>query len=376
MKIAFNARFLSAPTLRGWNRYTINLLANLSALDVKLFLYSDRPLHLSHLARLPQGGYRVSIAPPMRYAFWEQYWLPKQCEKDRVDILHCPMNFGLPWSSPCPRVLTLHDTIDRVYSQQKWQQQLILTELQTRIYHWIAKTRADRIITVSQYSKKDIIRYLHIKEDKIAVIYEAADAQFYKTVSDTERLRIRSLYELNSPYVFYVGGWEKRKNIPFLVRAFAQANLHGVELMLAGGKDEQHVALVKLAESLGIADCLRLFGWVDDADLPALYAEALCFVYPSEYEGFGLQLCEAMAAGCPVLAARATSLPEVLGEGGETFGLDNSSELSELLVRLVKDTAFQEHLKNRARQRAKLFSWEGTAIATKKVYSLIKNFQL
>ncbi len=370
MKVAFNARLLTSPTLRGWNRYTINLLVELPPLGVEIFLYSDRPLHESHLAKLPKDSYQVRIAPLMRYISWEQYWLPKQCEKDKIDILHCPFNFGLPWSSPCPRVLTLHDAIDLVYySQSKtWQQQFNFAERQTRMYHWIARNRADCIITVSQYSKKDLVKHLHIPEQKITVIYEAADARFHKPITQAERLQVRSRYDLNHPYIFYIGGWEKRKNLPFLVHAFAQANLNKVDLVLAGGKDEQCTTLVQLAESLGIADCLKLLGWVDDADLPALYAEAVCFVYPSQYEGFGLQLCEAMAVGCPVLAAKATCLPEVLGDGGETFRLDNSSELEELLIRVCTKQILREEFSDRAKQRANYYSWFNTAIATHNIY--------
>jgi hypothetical protein len=86
MRIAYNARLLADASLRGWNRYTINLLAELPALGVELFLYSDRPLHDSHLARLPQGSYQVRVAPPMRYTRWEQYWVPRQCSRDRVAL--------------------------------------------------------------------------------------------------------------------------------------------------------------------------------------------------------------------------------------------------------------------------------------------------
>ena len=373
MKVAFNARLLTSPTLRGWNRYTINLLVELPPLGVEIFLYSDRPLHESHLAKLPKDSYQVRIAPLMRYISWEQYWLPKQCEKDKIDILHCPFNFGLPWSSPCPRVLTLHDAIDQVYySQSKtWQQQLNVAERQTRMYHWIARNRADCIITVSQYSKKDLVKHLHIPEQKITVIYEAADARFHKPITQAERLQVRGKYDLNHPYIFYIGGWEKRKNIPFLVHAFAQANLNKVDLVLAGGKDEQCTTLVQLAESLGIADRLKLLGWVDDADLPALYAEAVCFVYPSEYEGFGLQLCEAMAVGCPVLAAKATCLPEILGDGGETFTISQTKELEIFLQRLTSNKYYFCHLVNKAKNRSEKFNWSRTAQQTQQVYKKV-----
>jgi glycosyltransferase involved in cell wall biosynthesis len=370
LKIAFNARLLTVPTIRGWNRYTINLLQELASLDVMLFLYSDQPLHPLYLAKLPKGSCQVHISPPTRYVFWEQYWLPRQCEKDRVDILHCPMNFGLPWSSPCPLVLTLHDAIDQVYYAQDrvGQRNLSLANLQSSIYHWVSRHRADHILTVSQHSKQDIIKYLHIPQDKITVIYEAADPVFHRPISHNQRLQIRDKYRLQLPYVLYVGGWEKRKNIPFLINAFAQANLDGIDLVLVGGNGYQRDILTALGESVKISQHLHLLGWVDDDDLPGLYAGAMCFVYPSAYEGFGLQLCEAMAVGCPILAAMATCLPEILGNGGETFSIDETSELVNLLRRLSGDRSYRNHLIAQSKQRNHAFSWQITAQQTKKIY--------
>jgi len=370
LKIAFNARLLKAPTIRGWNRYTINLLQDLSALDIKLFLYSDQPLHPVYLERLPRDSYQVRISPPMRYIFWEQYWLPKQCEKDRVDILHCPINFGLPWSNHCPRVLTLHDIIDRVYytSAKLGYRKLSLADLQNRMYHWVARNRAEHILTVSQYSKQDMIKYLGISKDKITVIYEAADPIFHQPINSVQCLQIRHKYQLRLPYVLYVGGWEKRKNIPFLINAFAQAKLAGVDLVLVGGNDEQRHTLMNLGESVNISQNLHLFGWVNDGDLPGLYAEAMCFVYPSEYEGFGLQLCEAMAVGCPVLAARATCLPEILGDGGETFSLSETGELVNILQRLSSDRQYYNSLVARSKKRSHTFSWKIAAQQVKNMY--------
>ena len=111
MRVAFNARLLYDPTLRGWNRYTVNLIAELLSLGVEAFLYTDRPLHKDHLDRLSSGNPQVRVAPPMRYIRWEHRWLPHQCRIDNVELLHCPFNFGLPALSQCPRVLTLHDAI-------------------------------------------------------------------------------------------------------------------------------------------------------------------------------------------------------------------------------------------------------------------------
>lgn len=369
MKVGFNARLLHGPELRGWNRYTGNLLAELPALGVRPVLYADRPVHPAFLDRMPAGSYDVRVSPPMRYAAWEQVWLPRRCADDGVALLHSPFNFGLPWTSPCPRVLTLHDAIGQLYEGpppglRAWSP----SEVLSRLRHWSSRLRAHRVITVSEHARGDLVDRLGLPASKVVVIAEAADPRFLRPVEAEDRAAVRRRHGLARPYLFYVGGWERRKNIPFLLRGFAAAGLEGVDLVLAGGREPQRAGLLELAEGLGIADRLRLIGWVEDPELPALYAEAACFAYPSEYEGFGLQLCEAMAVGCPALAARATSLPEVLGAGGETFGLDDPAELAALIRRTLTDPAFRDDLARRARARSDDFSWARTAEQTLNVY--------
>lgn len=361
---------LCASILRGWNRYTINLIAELASCGVEPILYSQQTLHETHLSRLPKGRYSVRVSPAMNYFLWEQRWLPQKCAEDGVDVLHCPFNFGLPFWSSCPRVLTLHDAIDQVYyaPQHSYRTRLSQAALKTKLFGWIARTRASQVITVSQHAKGDLTNHLGIPSDKITVIYEAADPRFHEPISQDERSRLRVRLGLLRSYVLYIGGWEQRKNVPFLIRAFAAADLEDVDLVLAGGTDDQRAALLSLAETLGIVGRLRLLGWVDEAYLPALYANALCFVYPSKYEGFGLQLCEAMAVGCPILAARCSSLPEVLESGGETFSLGDTNELQALLRSVVRDSSYRARLVERAKHRSAKFSWRITAEETLAVY--------
>jgi glycosyltransferase involved in cell wall biosynthesis len=370
LRIGINARLLFYPKIRGWNRYTINLLTELPALGVDLVLYSDRPVDRAYLDRLPPGSFTLRQREGLRLTAWEHSWLPRQARADGLDVLHSPYNVGLPWSCSVPRVLTLHDAIDFIYYDRRasFLQKLSRGNLQTRLLHWIARTRAERIITVSEHAKGDIVSFLGVPASKVSVIHEAADPVLHRPVSAEDRHRVRARHALPGRYVFYVGGWERRKNIPFLVRGFAAAGLGDVSLVLAGGRAEHRADLTALAADLGVAERLHLLDWVEEKDLPALYAEALAFAYPSEYEGFGLQLCEAMAQGCPTLASRATCLPEVLGDGGETFALDDPSELAALLRRTASDPAFREDLSRRALARSSAFSWRKTAEETVSVY--------
>ncbi len=363
MRVGVNARVLHASVLRGWSRYTRNLVAGLVALDLEVFLYTDRELHETHLPTIGSAVRRVRVAPPMRYLRWQEAWLPAQCRRDRVDVLHCPVNFGLPWRRPCHKILTLHDAI----FADSWRREGG-GSARSRLYHWTARTRADRIVTPSAFARGRLTDALGVDPDRIVVVPEAAEPAFHRPVADADRRAARAAFGLERPYLFYVGGWEARKNVPFLIEAFADAGLPDTDLVLAGGSDLERTAVEDQARRSGVSRSVKLLGFVPDPRLPALYAEALCFVYPSRDEGFGLQLCEAMAVGCPVLAARAGSLPEVLGRGGDTFSPSERSELSNLLRRVDRSPDYRAALARRAKERGAAFSWRATAERTLDVY--------
>ena len=363
MRIGINARLLNSANIRGWNRYTINLLEELAGQGIDLFLYAQQPLDPFYAKRLRPHRYVVRVSPPMPYFWWEQRWLPRQCAADSVSLLHSPFNFGLPWRSQCPRVLTLHDAL---HDFQALRAVFHPRELTTWLSHWIARSRADRIIAVTEYASKELINLLGIPTNRISVIPEAADPTFTVRPPDAAIQTVMRKHGLDMPYFFYVGGWEQRKNVPFLIDAFAKSAIADVNLVLAGGLPHQ---IAELAASA--PEGVRLLGWIQDEDLAALYTGALAFVYPSRHEGFGLQICEAMGLSCPVLAARASSLPEVLAHGGETFSLDTHDELIVLLRRVAGDPAFREQLVRRAEARSKELSWRRTSEQTISVYKRV-----
>jgi len=205
-----------------------------------------------------------------------------------------------------------------------------------------------------------------IAPDRISVTHEGADPAF--TVRPTEAAihAVRRKYRLDKPYFFYVGGWEQHKNVPFLIDAFRDGAIRGVDLVVGGGLPHQLDSFASSAPPN-----VRLLGWLFDDDLVPLYAGALAFVHPARQESFGLQLCEAMGLSCPVLAARAGAFPEVLAQGGETFALDKPDELIGLLRRVSWDASFREHLAMRATERSRDLTWRRTAEQTISVYKQV-----
>ena len=375
MRVAINARLLGSNTLRGWNRYSVNLIQKLPEFGVTPVLFTQNAIHLDHVEKWPKGKIEMHEAPRMSTMNFDQRWLPEQCRRYHVDLLHSTFNFGLPcrWTKSCPQLLTLHDAIDHVYHRDRlsWWKKTSISSIKTNWMFSSSRRSADRIITVSNHAKEDISRRFCIPQARIDVIHEAADDRFHRRWTEEESNELQLRLSLKRPYFFYVGGWEKRKNIPFLLQAFSESRLENVELVLAGGTEREKNELLAIGQSLGIIDSLKLLGWVDDKDLPGLYQNALAFVYPSEYEGFGLQICEAMAGNCPVFAADATSLPEVLGEGGAVFSLSEPTELGILLHRVATNPSFRDALVAKASSRDADFSWEKTTELTVRVYKSV-----
>jgi glycosyltransferase involved in cell wall biosynthesis len=356
LRVGFNAYLLTAPDVRGWNRYTVNLLAALPAHGVRPVLYSAGPIHPDHLARLPADTFEVCVAPPMRYLAWEQRWVPRRCRTDRIDVFHSPFNYGLPWFSPCPRVLTLHDAIDQVYyvPSLKWSARWRPGVVRSRLAHWSSRRRAHRVITVSEHAKADLVRFLGVPAGRVTVIPEAADPAFLAPVPPAAVEAVRARHGLSRRYVFYVGGWERRKNVGFLVRAFAAAGLGEVELVLAGGKDAQRAELAALAESLGAGGRLRLLGFVPDEELAALYRGASVFAYPSRFEGFGIPVVEALACGTPCVVAADPSLDEACGEAPIRANAERPEALASALERAYSE---RNALTGRGIEHARRFTW-------------------
>lgn len=234
-----------------------------------------------------------------------------------------------------------------------------------------------RVITISRHSAKDIAKYLRIPQEKIDIAYPGVDERFFEPVTEEKLKGVRKKYSLPENFLLFVGSLEPRKNISCVLRAMARLKEEGekdTKLVVAGGAGWRNSAVFADMKKLGLADSVTFTGYIDSADLPALYRLAEIFVFPSFYEGFGLPVVEAMASGVPVVASNASSIPEALGEAGISFGPEDDETLAVSIKKICGSPDLKTELVEKGLQQAKKFKWASCAAAINNVIvSLKKN---
>ncbi len=336
--------------------YSGNQYDLLSPFDFEFDYNGDRPKNLN----------KQFI--PVRSIFrkWWLLGLPALLRIYHTDIFH-GTNYCIPVLAPCPTVVTIHDL--SLYTQSHTHEEMNVKRGKRRIP--IMARRASRIIAPSEWTKQEIVEQLGVNPEKIRVIYEAAregmkplEPQLYQSVLDKHQIR--------RPYLLYVGTIEPRKNLLTLIRAYDEllkTTPHRPRLVLCGGRGWLYDEVFKLVEDLKLQDSVHFTGYVDDADLPALYSAAEAFIYPSFYEGFGLPPLEAMACGTPVITSDVSSLPEVVGKAGLTHAPNDARALTEAMAKLLGDETTREHFKRAGLKQSSNFSWERAARETQSVYN-------
>jgi glycosyltransferase involved in cell wall biosynthesis len=338
--------------------------------DWRFILYARDPGQADELrAMWPANNAEARVVGGSPNTLRLQSRLPGALAEDRVDLYHS-LGYFLPLRWRGPKVVTMHDM--NVYaSWRRWlRPKKIVNWADMAVQIPFAARAASRIVTDSGASKELIVQILHVDAEKVSVIPLAAD-DFFAAAPSADETAEAARVAGGDRYVLFVGIISAQKNLGLLVRAFAASGIarDGCRLVLAGSDREgEGAALRRLATSAGAGDSLVVTEFVSRPVLRALYHGAMVTVLPSHGEGFGLPLVEAMAAGCPVVAARTQSLPEVLGDGGELFAPDDVDALARLLARLAHDEAYHDDLAARALARRASFAWTATARATAAVY--------
>ena len=327
--VVIDARDAAGPQLRGWGRYTRELVRALRAQEAP-----DAP----RLLALERG------APGPELVF-EQIVLPRRLRREAAAVVHAP-NCFLPLRRPCPGIVTVHDLAFETHPDDFSRR----TGWKYRTFTPRAARSAERVICVSSHTRDELCERYGVDPGRTRVIPEAP-ALAHGGESPPER-----------PYLLAVGDLRAKKNLRRLVEAFSLLRSEGLphRLVLAGldAGEGDHLR----------AAGVELTGWVDEGTLDALMRGADLLVHPSLHEGFGLVLLEAMVRGCPVAAARATALPETAGEAAAYFDPLDPTDIAAAIGRVIRDPDLRSRLVQAGRERVASFSWERTAAETLEVY--------
>lgn len=354
----------------GVSNYTLHLLNYFQSkgnqnLEFKVFL-RDNPL--DDLATANEYFTYEIVKGPF---LWSQFFLPLKLFSNRgINVFFSPAHY-VPRFSPVPTVVTIHDLSYFYYPNDFLKRDL---EKLTKWTEYSVK-KAKKVIAVSIATKKDIIKFYNIPEDKIEVIYNGYEKITQDRTSEVEeppagagktsevkwKKQIR-----NKQYILYVGTLQPRKNISVLIKAYELFIKENPEykLVIAGKKGWLFEKIFALVKEKSLEKNVLFLDYVSDEELIYLYKNAFCFVLPSLYEGFGIPILEAMSYNCPVITSYVSSLPEIGGDACLYFDPNNKNELFEKLKLLNENQDLKKELLKKGRERVKLFSWNKCAEQT------------
>jgi len=350
----------------GIGTYLRGLLAGLRTLDL------DRDLTLFGLEGQAEGSPKnLSFTAPI-YSIREQFQYPARLKQCR--LWHAP-HYNIPlWKGRTKLVVTIHDIIHWIFRKQ------FLSPVQTAYAGFMLKhavTSADRIITVSHHTQKDLIEHFHATEQKITVIHEGID-ETYRELSPEELQpafeKIRGKYQVPQDFFLYVGLMKPHKNVLMLVRLFRKLKEQGKvrgALVLIGRKDKTYPPGYEELGALSSTRDIFYLPAIEPQELKIFYNQAIALVHPSLYEGFGLTLLEAMCVGTPVLTTNSSSIPEVVGDAALRVDATDETAMGDALIRLDQDAGLRESLREKGLKRVKIFSWKETARKTAEVYEKV-----
>ena len=364
MRIAIDARKLRDY---GIGTYVRNLLRHLARIDqateyVVLCHETDRET----VGELGENFRAVPEGAP-GYSLREQVTVPRDLRRERADLFHAP-HYVLPTLTPCRSVVTIHDCIHLRFPQYLHR----LGYTYARASLWMAAHRSNRIVTVSEASKRDILSYFNVPPGKIDVIYNGIDERFSTPPPEEDVARVRERYQLNDPFILYAGNVKPHKNIERTIEAFhllrRNSEFEQVKLLIIGDEIAKYAALRHAVHRHKLHKYVRFFGFVPDRTLAILYRLSAVFVFPSLYEGFGLPPLEAMASGTPVITSNVSSLPEVVGDAALLVDPLQPEAIAEAMRRVLTDPALRRDMAARGLERARHFSWDRSIRRVREIY--------
>ncbi len=360
----------------GIGRYTRELVQALVAVDQTNryhFFSAKPPATLPVPEPLPQAAHVTYRPAPLDERWLYRLWyrlrlpLPVQWFTGKLDLFHSPDFVLPPVDGRIPTLLTVHD-LSFVHYPYVFPERLV--RYLNQVVPW-SIARATHVLADSEATRNDLLAIWQVPPDKVTVLYSGVHERF-RPVRDAEKITaVRQKYQLAEwPYLLSVGTLQPRKNYQMLIRAFAPlAEKVPHHLVISGGRGWLYDEMLAEAARQGIAERVHFIGFVDDADLPALYSEASLFVFPSLYEGFGLPLLEAMGCGTAVLTSNSSSLPEVAGRAAQQLPPDDTAAWTQAIEKLLSDADHRQQLVTAGFAQVKQFSWQESAGQLLKIYA-------
>jgi len=350
----------------GTSTYTHELVQNLRRLNL-----GDRVMLFARDQRMGGESYHnISYAERIANYFYKEYRLPAEIAARGVEIYHSPRDMGMPDTSrlPCASIITLHDIILVRRARDYYR------PARARLYERRLREKVesvDHVITISEYSRRDILDWSGIDEEKVSVVYDGVSDQF-QPVTDRARLAaVSERYRLPPRFILSVGSTEPRKNIRTAIRAFSQLRRIRTDVQLViTGVDYCHIQPDEAFSGLDL-DGVNHIGYVRNEDLPALLSLAEVLVFPSLYEGFGLPPLEAMGCGTPVVTSNTTSIPEVVGDAAVLVDPLSATELAGALEMVLSSPELRSQLIEKGKARLERYSWHTCAKETRNIYQQV-----
>lgn len=367
--------FTSASGKSGVGQYVINLLRAFQRMksDIEFHLFmkeSDQPFFDFNSNQFISHTIPDYMFKPFLNIIYHQKGMQKLSQKINLDILHLPSIRRLLFrKARCPSIATVHDlAVFHLSGKYDFMRTFYNKRVALPMLNNI-----DHVLTVSEFTKNDLIKYGKINTKKITVIPNGVDHSKYHPIDkNTARRYIEEKYKIDTEYILYTARLEHpAKNHCRLLRSFAEVikkvNWNG-KLVLAGSPWAGAEEIYKIISELSLKDRVVCAGFVPEDDLPYMYSAASIFVFPSLFEGFGIPPIEAMASGTPVACSNAASLPEVVGDAGILFDPLNESTIESAIINFLRDKNLKSEYITRGIDRAKQYSWELSARKTLDAY--------
>jgi glycosyltransferase involved in cell wall biosynthesis len=283
------------------------------------------------------------------------------------ELLFVPAHI-IPFISPKKVITTIHDVGFRRFPE-------LYSQIELKYHNFgleQALRKALKIITISEFSKREIVELCNVDPDRIEVIYQGFDSREYKIIKDEDRLRnIRKKYNLPSNYILFIGRINFKKNIPNLIKAFKKISSNPAtkeyKLVLIGKPETGYEEIAKEIKRQELEDKIIELGWINLRDVVCIMNMARIFVFPSKYEGFGIPPLEAMSCNVPVIAANSGSIPEVVGRAAYLFDPNSVEDMAKKMLELIKNKILQKELVDLGKKRVNEFSWNKCAKETLEV---------